>query len=231
MTTHTNELNHTTWRSIIILIIRAFFSGILNMIGIFVGIWTYFLYSVGKTRGDLIGWGGFLVFLVALFVIFLFAASYFIFRIRPEKNHLHKLAILPAVIIFGAGFVWYFSSKQSMNFFWEVLLWVSLVSFLLASNQLKQWSDWVGLYLALLVGLEMRQLEYLYRDGVILLPEWIFSLHAFKSPFFLMPIWLSIGLFPELFRFRSGWKGIAIGFVLWSTLGIISIWLFNKLHG
>ncbi|MCG2786678.1 MAG: hypothetical protein L6461_16430 [Anaerolineae bacterium] len=186
MSIQTEELNHTTWHSVVILLARAFFSGVLSMTGIFVGIWAYFLYSIGKARGELIGWGGFLLLLVALLVIFLFAASFFVFRIRLEKSPLRKLAILPAVIIWGVGFVWYFSSKQSMDFFWEVLLWVSLVSFLLASRQLKLWSDWVGLFLALLVGMGIHQLETLYKDGVILLPEWIFSLHALKSPFFLI---------------------------------------------
>lgn len=231
MSIQTDELNHAAWHSVVILPLRAFFSGVISMTGIFVGIWAYFLYSIGKARGELIGWGCFLLLLVALLVIFLFAASFFVFRIRLEKIPLRKLAILPALIIFSAGFVWYFSGDQQMDFFWAVLLWVSLVSFLLASRQMKQWSDWAGLFLALLVGMGIHQLETLHTEGLVLLPEWLISSRAFKSSFFLLPLWLSAGLFPELLRFRSGWKGVAIGFILGSALGIISFWLFNKFHG
>ena len=218
MPAQTDELSHVSLHSIAGLFVRAFFSSILSFLGVYAALVAFFLIvtSDKPAGGGLINlhsgpmgliWGLFLLILA----VFLSCASFVLFRIHPEKKPQSKIGVLAALIAWIVGWAWYLSSDSPIQIFPAIITWTALVLLLLFSKQIVGWKDELGLLLALLVGIGF------------MIPV---GYHGYTKDFFLSPVWLSVALFPELLRFRSGWKGVVAGVALWAIFGIISFWIF-----
>ncbi|MCG2785358.1 MAG: hypothetical protein L6461_09670 [Anaerolineae bacterium] len=218
MSTQTDELDHVSWYSIVGLLVRAFFSSVLSFLGVYAALVAFFLIATSykPAGGGLINlYGGPMGLVWGLFIsilaVFLSAASFFLLRIRPEKKRQSKLGVLAALIVWIVGWAWYLSSDSPILISPVIITWTALVLLLLFSKQIVGWKDGLGLLLALLVGIGfMMPVGY----------------HGYTKDFFLSPVWLSVALFPELIRFRSGWKGVVTGVALWAIFGIISFWIY-----
>lgn len=222
MSTQTDELNHVSWRSIAGLLVRAFFSSVLSFLGVYAALGAFFLIvtSDKPAGGGLINlysgpmgliWGLFLLILA----VFLSGASFVLFRIHPEKKPQSNLGVLAALIVWIVGWIWHIFIHPQMlippDIVPAIITWTAIVLLLLFSKQVVSWQDGLGLLLALLVGIGfMMPVGY----------------HGYTKDFFLLPVWLSVALFPELLRFRTGWKGVVAGVALWAILGIISFWIY-----
>lgn len=221
MSTQTSEINQISWRSIASLLVWAFLCSIVALLGLFTGFWAL---AAGAFANSMFGSGDYSsVWLLSALAIFLLGVSLFPFKIRMENGQMRLLAVLPGVAILCINFYNTLSLANLgiINSYWGSIIsvggaWVALLVYLLVSKQITAWQDWVGSLGALLVGIGLSMTGlYQARDG---------------SVFFLSsPVWLSMAFFPELLRFRAGWKGALVGFVLWVTFGILSFLVFDKI--
>jgi hypothetical protein len=232
MSVQTTEIDQISWRSIASLLVRAFFCSMLHILGRFAAVWAVFGAISASSSGGIFPRGVPADYLkgalVAVLSILLLGASLFLFRIRPENGQRRWWAVfLGLVVLGGALFVNLFlglilGTDILTSYLGIFAGWVALMIFLLGSEQIRQWEDWLGLSLALLIGMGLVTIKVLH-----LLPVWVGFSSDFTGGLFLSPVWLGMAFFPELLRFRTDWKEARIGFVLWAVFGLLSFWVFD----
>jgi hypothetical protein len=225
MSTQTDAIDQISWRSTASLLVRAFLCSLICSMGLFMGLFAFYSAALAGNSGGILFHRGsgnyFWTVLFAVLAILLFGASLFLFKIRPENGQRRLRDVI--YVILGAVILWvsyYGNITRTDPLYLGIIIivsgaWVALMVYLLASKQITVWQDWVGSLGALLVGIGLNV------TGFYHVADW--------PIFFIPPIWLSMAFFPELLRFRAGWKGAVVGFMLWVVLGLLSFWIIGTL--